>query len=80
MSESTNNLVWRDGIAVITGAVSGIGEALARYAACEPGMKVVLAMPIDVADSASTSTLAAKAYSHFGDATLLINNAVDGHR
>ena len=32
----------RDGVAVITGAGSGIGEGLARYAA-ELGMKVVLA-------------------------------------
>lgn len=43
MTESTNNMVWRDGVAVITGAASGIGEALARHAACKLGMKVVLA-------------------------------------
>lgn len=43
MAESTKSIVWRDGVAVITGAASGIGEALARHAACELGMKVVLA-------------------------------------
>lgn len=40
MTESLNNL--QGGVAVITGAGSGIGEGLARYAA-ELGMKVVLA-------------------------------------
>ena len=40
MSDALDRL--RGGVAVITGAGSGIGEGLARYAA-ELGMKVVLA-------------------------------------
>ncbi|MBT8151184.1 MAG: SDR family NAD(P)-dependent oxidoreductase, partial [Gammaproteobacteria bacterium] len=98
MSVSASNLSWQDGVAVITGAASGIGEALARHAACELGMKVVLAdiaeqplqklaaalgkqgcevlaVPTDVANAASMTALAETTRSHFGDVTLLVNNA-----
>ena len=43
MTETEKSIVWRDGVAVITGAASGIGEALARHASCDQNMKVVLA-------------------------------------
>ena len=98
MTEAANKMDWRNGVAVITGAASGIGEALARHAACELGMKVVLAdineqslqqlahalseqgcealaVHTDVADADSMVALATKAQNHFGDVTLLVNNA-----
>ncbi|WP_116364059.1 SDR family NAD(P)-dependent oxidoreductase [Parahaliea mediterranea] len=87
----------RGGVAVITGAGSGIGEGLARVAA-EQGMKVVvadialdradsvanaiaeqggeaLAVKVDVSDPQSIEALAATVHDHWGDVTLLVNNA-----
>jgi NAD(P)-dependent dehydrogenase (short-subunit alcohol dehydrogenase family) len=87
----------RGGVAVITGAGSGIGEGLARVAA-EQGMKVVvadivldraesvakaiteqggdaLALKVDVSAPDSIDALAATVHDHWGDVTLLVNNA-----
>ncbi|GAB3275803.1 SDR family NAD(P)-dependent oxidoreductase [Parahaliea aestuarii] len=87
----------RGGVAVITGAGSGIGEGLARVAA-EYGMKVVvadiavdraqsvasaiveqggeaLAVKVDVSTPDSIDALAATVHEHWGDVTLLVNNA-----
>lgn len=95
MSESLKKL--QGGVAVITGAASGIGEGLARYAA-EIGMKLVIAdinedrlnavaedirhsgsevlvVPTDVSDPAAIENLADKAFAHYGEVRLLINNA-----
>lgn len=84
-------------VAVITGAASGIGRALAERCG-QDGMKVVLAdvevaaleeaedalhtsgvevlaVPTDVASSASVAALAEKTMAHFGAVHLLCNNA-----
>jgi NAD(P)-dependent dehydrogenase (short-subunit alcohol dehydrogenase family) len=80
--------MFSDGVAVITGAGSGIGAALARTAASS-GMTVVLAdidagraaggaalsVPTDVADPAALDRLAACTHEAFGDVRVLINNA-----
>lgn len=84
----------QDKVAVVTGAASGIGAALATGLA-ERGMKVVAAdvdvagarataerigasalpVEVDVADGASVAALAERAFAHFGQVDLLVNNA-----
>jgi len=92
-----NVTCFNGGVAVITGAGSGIGAGLARHSA-ELGMRVVLAdisidraetvaeeirsagsdalaVHTDVSIPESLDRLAAITSEHFGDVTLLVNNA-----
>lgn len=94
---SDNLTSFNGGVAVITGAGSGIGAGLARHSA-ELGMRVVsadiaidraeavaeeirsaggeaLAVQTDVSVPEALDRLAAMTHEHFGDVTLLVNNA-----
>jgi NAD(P)-dependent dehydrogenase (short-subunit alcohol dehydrogenase family) len=62
---------FQDKVAVITGAASGIGRALAGKSAQE-GMKVV---PTDVSQAADVEKLAQQAFATYGAVHLLCNNA-----
>src|SRR5690554_4330552 len=87
----------QDKTAVVTGAASGLGLAMAK-AFCQEGMRVVLAdlpgpalaeatrslgdqgfavlaVAVDVADSASVDALARCSIEHFGRVDVLCNNA-----
>jgi NAD(P)-dependent dehydrogenase (short-subunit alcohol dehydrogenase family) len=80
----------QDKVTVVTGAASGLGEAMARRFAAE-GAQVVLAdvapldalaaelgafaVPTDVSDQASVDALAAATFEHFGQVDVVCNNA-----